>query len=175
MDITAIDLGLLVLRVGLALILFAHSTQKLLGWFSGSGPVASAALFEKLGQHPGKAMVYLAAACEMAAAVSLLLGLLVPLGAAVGIGTMLVAGSSLSVLNGTFWNSAGGGEYPFFLALVLAGLAFTGAGTVSVDANLSLPLPDRPVLVGVLAVLVGVVAAIPPILRARKSQAAVSA
>ena len=171
MDTTALDLGLLILRVGLAIVLFAHSTQKLFSWFSGSGPAASAALFEKLGQHPGKPMVYLAATCEMAAAVSMLLGFLTPVGAAVGVGTMVVAGSSLMLLNGSFWNSAGGGEYPFVLALVLAALAFTGPGSLAVDPYLSLPLADRPVLVGVLALVLGLAAAVPPVQRARSSRA----
>ncbi|MCK0114231.1 DoxX family protein [Ornithinimicrobium sp. F0845] len=169
MDVTSVDLGLLILRVGLALILFAHATQKLLGWFSGSGPEASAKLFELLGQRPGRAMVYLAATCEMAAAVSLLLGLLVPLGVAVGVGTMLVAGSSLTQLKGTFWNAAGGGEYPFFIALVIAALGFLGPGTIALDDRLSLPLDDQPLLRGTIAVAVALVAAVPPILRGRQA------
>lgn len=172
MDISALDLGLFLLRAVVAFILVTHSTQKLLGWFSGAGPVASAALFEKLGQRPGKVMVYVAAACEMAAAVSLLLGLLLPLGVAIGVGTMIVAGASLSRLNSTFWNSAGGGEYPFFIALVVACFGFAGPGQLSLDSSLGLlSWADRPMLVGATAVALGVVAAVPPILRARSTTA----
>ena len=175
MDITAIDAGLLLLRLGLAFILFTHATQKLFGWFSGGGPVASAGLFEKLGQRPGKVMVYLAVTCELTAAISLLLGLLVPLGVAIGLGTMLVAGASLSFLKGTFWNSAGGGEYPFFIAFVIACVGLTGPGRVAIDATYALPLADQPLLLGSLAILLGLVAAIPPVLRTRASLAATQA
>lgn len=175
MDITSADLGILILRIGLAFILFAHSTQKLLGWFSGAGPGATAALFDKLGQRPGKVMVYLAGTCEMVAAVLLLLGLLFPLGAAVGIGTMIVAGASLNRFKSTFWNAAGGGEYPIFIALVISSLAFFGPGAVSVDARLDLPLADRPMLVGAAAVLLALVAAVPPLARAARSGERVSA
>lgn len=175
MDITSLDLGLLILRVVLAFILFAHATQKLFGWFSGSGPDASANLFEMLGQRPGKVMVYLAATCETAAAVSLLLGFLVPLGVAVGMGTMLVAGASLTQLKGAFWNSAGGGEYPFFIAMVIATVGFLGPGSVAVDANLPLPLADQPLLRGALIVAVALVAAVPPIVRGRQATAAAPA
>jgi putative oxidoreductase len=172
MDITSVDLGLLIIRVGLAFILFAHSTQKLLGWFSGGGIEASAALFEKLGQRPGRRMVYLASTCEMTAAISMLLGFLVPLGVAIGLGTMVVAGASLITVSGKFWNAAGGGEYPHFIALVLATIAFTGPGAIALDAQYELPLSDRPVLVGVAAVAVGLLAALPPLVRTRRTVAA---
>ncbi|WP_127129433.1 DoxX family protein [Georgenia sp. SYP-B2076] len=174
MDSTSVDLGLLVIRIGLAFILFAHSTQKLLGWFSGAGLEASAALFEKLGQRPGRRMVYLAAMCEMAAAVSLLLGFLVPLGVAIGLGTMVVAGGSLITASGKFWNAAGGGEYPHFIALVLATIAFTGPGAIALDAQYELPWSGRPVLAGLAAVVVGLLAALPPLVRTRRAVAGAS-
>lgn len=169
MDVTSLDIGLLVVRVGLAFILFAHSTQKALGWFSGSGVEASAALFEKLGQRPGRRMVYLASTCEMTAALSLLLGFLLPAGAAIGMGTMIVAGSSLLFTSGKFWNAMGGGEYPHVIALVLAGLAFTGPGAIAVDALYDAPWSGSPVLVGIGAIVVAVVVALGPVTRTRKA------
>lgn len=170
MGVTAADIGLLMLRLGLSAILFAHATQKLFGWFGGSGFAASVTLLETLGQRPGKVMVRLAAGCETTAAITLLFGFLAPVGSAIGIGTMLVAGSSLAILKHTFWNAVGGGEYPYFLAWTMAALAFTGPGRIAVDASLTLPLHDRPILVGLLAVLVGVLAALPTIQRTRRNQ-----
>jgi len=37
--------GLLMLRLMLSVIFFAHGAQKMLGWFGGMGPVASAAFY----------------------------------------------------------------------------------------------------------------------------------
>src|SRR5215472_2331496 len=53
---TAMDLGLLLLRLALAAILYMHATQKLFGWFSGQGLDRAGALFETLGQRPGRQM-----------------------------------------------------------------------------------------------------------------------
>src|SRR6476620_12593317 len=41
------------LRAGLGIILMAHGCQKLFGMFGGMGLNANAALFERLGYHPG--------------------------------------------------------------------------------------------------------------------------
>ena len=44
------DVGLLILRLLLAFVLYAHATQKVFGWFSGPGLGGAAAIFEKLGR-----------------------------------------------------------------------------------------------------------------------------
>jgi putative oxidoreductase len=172
---SAVDAGLLLLRLGLASILFAHATQKLLGWFSGQGIEGSVALFEKLGQRPGRVMVLAASACELAAGALLLLGALTPVGAAVGMGAMVVAGSSLTGLSQKFWNALGGGEYPYVLATCLAVIAFTGPGAIALDALLDAPWHDlgggRAVLVGFGTVVLAVVAALPPLLNGRRGLA----
>jgi putative oxidoreductase len=62
------DVGLLLLRLLLAGILLAHASQKALGWLSGPGVAGATAIFDKLGQHPPRAMVYLAVSCETVAA-----------------------------------------------------------------------------------------------------------
>ncbi len=175
MSAESVDIGLLLLRLVLAAILFAHGTQKLLGWFSGTGVEASAALFDKLGQRPGRTMVFMASACELTTSLLLVLGFLAPLGAAIGMGAMLVAGASLSGLSKKFWNAMGGGEYPYVLAAGLAVIAFTGPGAVSLDALIDAPWYDlefgQAVLVGVAAVVLAVLAALPPMLNGRRNLA----
>lgn len=165
------DIGILLLRVILAFILFAHSTQKLFGWFQGPGMPGATALFEKLGQRPAKQLVVFASLCEAAAGASLLVGFLTPLGVAIGAGAMLVAGTTLIMFAKTFWNVAGGGEYPLVLAAMIAVVGFTGPGAFSADVFLVLPwtqlAPEYQILIGVGAVLLAVLAASGPMMNAR--------
>ena len=53
-------LGLLILRVVMGLTLAAHGSQKLFGWFEGSGRVGTAGMFTKLGFRWPAAMALLA-------------------------------------------------------------------------------------------------------------------
>ncbi|MFI7743783.1 DoxX family membrane protein [Kocuria rhizosphaericola] len=126
--------GILILRILLGLILLVHAAQKSLGWFQGSGPTVMAGAFESMGLRPGRPMVFMASITEALAAISLLLGLLTPLGAAAAAGTMTVAGATSQLSAGSFWNARKGGEYPYVLAVAALVLAFTGAGAWSVDA-----------------------------------------
>lgn len=167
------DAGLLLLRLILGGVLFAHATQKTFGWFAGPGLTGATAIFEKLGQRPARLMVIVASVCESTAAALLLLGLLTPLGAAVATGTMLVAGGSLNRLAGMFWNAAGGGEYPWVLAGSAGVLAFTGPGAVSIDHVIDAPWyavsASESLTIGLIALAVAGLAAVPPLYRAVKS------
>src|SRR5215475_9886907 len=136
---TGMDLGLLLLRLALAAILYMHATQKLRGWFSGPGLDRAGALFESLGQRPGRQLAMLAVACELSGSALVALGLITPLGAAILAGTMMVAGAALTLAKGTVWNALGGGEYPLALAAFAVVLAFTGPGRWSVDAAMGVP------------------------------------
>ena len=114
-------------------------------------------------------MVRVAIACELVAGALVLLGLATPLGAAVMAGTMLVAGSSAVVTARAFWNTAGGGEYPFVLAACAITLGFTGPGRFALDPQLQVPWTSdaggHSLLVGAAALVVAVAAAVPPVLR----------
>src|SRR5215469_8208913 len=133
------DLGLLLLRLVLAAILYMHATQKLFGWFSGPGLDRARALFESLGQQPGRQMAMLAVACELVGSALVALGLITPLGAAILAGTMMVAGGSLTLAKGTVWNALGGGEYPLALAAFAIVLGFAGPGRWSIDDAIGAP------------------------------------
>lgn len=133
------DLGLLLLRLALAAVLYMHATQKLRGWFSGPGLDRAATLFESLGQRPGRRMAQLAVGCELAGSFLVAFGLVTPLGAAILAGVMLVAGGSLTLTKGTVWNAAGGGEYPLALAGAALVLGFTGPGAWSIDSAIGAP------------------------------------
>jgi len=130
------SVGLLLLRVLLAALLFGHATQKLRGWFGGSGRAATGAIFEQWGFLPGARMVLVAGLAELLGAASLAAGLLTPGGCALVVGTMTVAAVATSV-NG-FWAQRGGCEVPFWYGAAAVVLAFTGPGPWSLDAALGL-------------------------------------
>lgn len=125
--------GLLIIRAVVGLLLFAHGTQKLFGWYGGHGLAGTAGFFESVGHRPGRPMAVVAGLSEAGGGALLALGLLTPLGSAMIIGTMIVAALSVHADNG-LWATNGGYELPLLNATVAAGLAFTGAGDWSVDA-----------------------------------------
>jgi len=131
--------GLFIIRAVLGLLLFAHGCQKLFGWFGGHGIAGTGGFFESVGHRPGKAMAALAGASEAAGGLSLFFGFLTPLGAAAVIGVMTVAAVSVHGPNG-LWVTNGGYELPLTNAVIAAGLAFTGAGSFSIDHALGLGL-----------------------------------
>jgi putative oxidoreductase len=170
-----VNTGLLLLRLVIAVLLFAHAMQKLGGWFDGPGLDVASSMFARLGHEPARRMVHVAVGCELSGATLLAIGFAVPLASAIVTGTMLVAAASLTVLGRTFWNAGGGGEYPLVLAAIATTLGFTGPGRYSLDHVLSMPWNDLGELAacaigaGVLA-LASVVAAV-PIDRARRKLA----
>ena len=48
------NLGLLVLRVVVGLLLAGHGAQKLFGWYGGHGLRGTAAFFDQIGLRPGR-------------------------------------------------------------------------------------------------------------------------
>lgn len=168
------DTGILVLRLLLAAILFTHAMQKVLGWFGGNGLVRQGELFDTLGLRPGRAMVAMAATAELTGAVLLALGVLTPLGALVATGTMTVAGLTMQHSAGKFWNSGGGGEYPYVLAVLAVVLGITGPGSVSLDAAIGGPLfsfaAEPPAWMGAVIVVVAATAAVPFVTLIRRNR-----
>lgn len=138
MDTSALDVGLLVLRVGVGLPFALHGCQKLFGWFGGGGPRGTAAFFASLGFGDGRAAALLAGVGELAGGVGLALGLLTPLPAAAIAGTMTTAAFVNNAQSG-FWSVAKGWELNGYLIVVAAAVAVAGPGALSLDAALDLP------------------------------------
>jgi putative oxidoreductase len=130
------SVGLLLLRVLLAALLFGHATQKLLGWFGGAGLSGTGAVFEQWGFRPGPRMALAAGLAELAGALLIAAGLLTPGGCAVVVGTMTVA--TVATAGNGFWAQRGGCELPFWYGAVATVLGFTGPGPWSLDAALGL-------------------------------------
>lgn len=170
------DTAVLILRLILGAILFAHATQKLFGWFGGNGLRKQGALFESLGLKPGVPMVVMAGTVELLAAGLLVLGMATPLAGLIGSGTMLVAGLTMQLHAGRFWNSAGGGEYPYVLAATMAAVGIGGSGRYSIDAVLASGWPEltpwlEPSWVHALAIpVLALLSAVPFILLLRRGR-----
>ncbi|MBO0890544.1 MAG: DoxX family protein [Acidothermales bacterium] len=158
-------LGLLLLRLLLAALLAGHACQKAFGWFRGQGIDGTARTFESWGFRPGRQHAFMATAAELTGAVLLALGLLTPLGSAVVVGTMTVAASA-NFKNG-LWAHLGGYEVAFVYGALAFVIAVTGPGALSLDAAAGLPLSGIGYALG--AAALGIVAALPPLLRRRQA------
>jgi putative oxidoreductase len=166
-----LDIGLLLLRLLIGFLLFAHATQKLLGWFHGPGLDRSAVAFEAIGQRPGRLLSLVAGMSELTAGTLLMVGFATPLGAAIAAGTMLVAGTAVSTFSHSPWSERGGGEFPWTIGGVALALAFTGAGEYSLDAVFDVPWftasEGESALIGAAAAVLALLAALPPMIRTR--------
>lgn len=132
---TSANASLTVVRVLLALIMFPHGAQKMLGWFGGAGFSGTISFFEaSLGIPP--ALTVLVIIAEFFAPLLLLVGLGTRFGALLLLCNMLGAMIIVNFDNGFFWTNQGY-EFPLLIAGLSALLLIQGAGSMSLDANLS--------------------------------------
>ena len=160
------EFGLLLLRLAVGLTLAAHGTQKLFGWFGGPGLSATGQFFTVLGFPPGRRHAFMAAFGETFSGALLVLGLATPAAAAVVVSVMVVAIVTVHLGKG-FFAQNGGYEYPFVLAVAALTLAFTGPGSLSLDAVLGLERSG--VVWGVAALVAGLVGGGTALLEWRKT------
>lgn len=123
--------GALILRIPVGLILMAHGSQKLFGWFGGYGLEGTGQWMASVGFEPGFLMALLAGSAEFFGGIALILGLLTRPAALVTAFTMLMA-MTVHIGNGLFVSNNG---YEFALTLLAATLALLvqGSGQLSVD------------------------------------------
>ncbi len=152
-DPTAVDAGLLLLRVLVGVGLSLHGFQKLFGWFGGGGLTGTASWFRSLGFGDGKVAAVLAGTSEVAGGLGLALGLLTPFASVAVIGTMTVAALVNNADNG-FWSVRKGWELNGYLIAVAWALATIGPGSWSLDAMLGIHVAG--IGPGLLALVVGV-------------------
>jgi len=136
-DPLMLDLGLLVARLVIGLLMAAHGTQKLLGWFGGYGLNTTGEFFVQLGFQRGRAFATLASVAEVAGGLLVAIGFLGPVGPALMISVMLVAAISVHWKNGVF-AAQNGIEVPLLYATGAFGLAMTGFGDYALDALLGI-------------------------------------
>jgi putative oxidoreductase len=158
------DIGLLLLRLTVGLTLAAHGTQKLFGWFGGGGLDATGGFFATLGFQPGRRHALLAGLAETGGGILLALGLITTVAAAILFSVMLVAAMTVHIKKG-FFAQNGGYEYTLVLGVAALTVAFTGPGSLSLDALLGYSL--RGAFWGVAALFVGVFGAVIPLSQRR--------
>lgn len=131
------DAGLLLARMVIGLLMAAHGTQKLFGWFGGYGLAGTAGFFEQLGFRPGRFFAATAATTEIAAGLLVAAGLFGPVGPALIVSVMIVAAATVHWQHGVFAQN-GGIEVPLLYGVTAAALALTGPGGYSLDAAFGL-------------------------------------
>jgi putative oxidoreductase len=134
------DAGLLLARMVFGVLMAAHGSQKLFGWFGGYGLAGTGGFFESLGFRPGRFFAAAAGATEILAGLLVAFGLLGPLGPALIVSVMVVAIATVHWPHGLFAKN-NGIEVPLLYAVAAAALALTGHGAYSLDALLSLGWP----------------------------------
>jgi putative oxidoreductase len=131
------NLGLLVLRLVVGLLLAGHGAQKLFGLFGGHGLRGTAGFFEQIGLKPGHFHATSAGLLEFGGGLLLALGLLTPVASAALIAVMTAAVITVHAPKGV-WATNGGYEYNLTIAAAAFALAAVGAGGWSIDHALSL-------------------------------------
>lgn len=131
------DLGLLVVRLAVGMLMMGHGAQKLFGSFGGHGPAGTGGFFESLGLTPGRQMAILAGVGELTGGALLALGLLTPLAAAVLSAVLLTAAWTAHRASG-IWVSEGGYEYNLVLIAGLFALTAVGPGDWALDNALGI-------------------------------------
>lgn len=130
----------LVLRLGLAVVMFPHGAQKLLGWFGGGGFEKTVAAFTT-NMHIPMVLALLVIAAEFLGSLGLLVGCLARV-AAFGIAcVMLGAIAMVHWPNGFFMNWTGnqsgeGFEFHILAIAIAVAIMIRGAGRWSIDRAL---------------------------------------
>ncbi len=152
------DLGLLILRVVVGLLITGHGAQKLFGWFNGPGLQGFGGHLRSMGLKAPSFFALIASLCEFGGGLLMLFGFLTPLGEIAVIAVMLMA--IFQVHWPKVWNHEGGFEYPLSIVAVALSVALVGPGYYSLDAAWStyLPMPST-LIIGLAAGVIGVVGA----------------
>ncbi len=149
------NVGLLILRILLGFIFIAHGSQKLLGWFGGTGFSGQTAMMEAMGIRPSRLFALISTAGEFFGGLGTAFGLLTPFATAGILGSMAVAVIRVHWRNG-FWNHTGGIEFPLSLGTLAFVLGLVGPGRYSLDAALVLHFPEPVTKIIVLAMTLAV-------------------
>jgi putative oxidoreductase len=131
------DAGLLIARLVFGLLMAAHGTQKLFGWFGGYGLAGTGGFLEALGFRPGRFFAGIAAVSEVVGGLLLVAGFLGPIGPALVLAVMVVAAVTVHAQHGLF-ATTNGIEVPLLYATAVVTLGLTGPGSYSLDSGLGL-------------------------------------
>ncbi len=153
--------GLLILRLTLGIVFFAHGWMK----FDPNGPIKSPTNFgawlKQIGVPLNVLFGWVVALLETVGAALLILGLATPI-LAIGFSIDMVVAAILAkrrVMNARFMDPRGPGwEFEFALMGGALALFFTGGGPLSLDNLLGFTVPDNLVLYAGVLLVVGLIA-----------------
>ncbi|MCX6966658.1 MAG: DoxX family protein [Verrucomicrobia bacterium] len=146
---TVDSFGPLLMRLGLAVVLFPHGAQKVLGWWGGHGFSGTMGYFTGA-MHIPAVLAFLAIATEFAAPIALFFGFFTRLAAlAVSIHFVVAAILGGHIYNGLFMNWMGnqkgeGFEYHILMVALALGLLFLGGGKWALDRVIARMLYGSP-------------------------------
>ena len=121
----ATDAGLLLVRLALGGIFFAHGAQKVFGWFGGPGLDGTVGFMGSLGVPA--ILAYVAAFTELLGGLAVAMGALARI-ASVGLAIVMgVAIATVHWSNG-FFAGSGGFEFPLMLGVAALAIAVAGPG-----------------------------------------------
>lgn len=133
------DLGLLVLRVAVGVLLIGHGLQKVFGWWGGPGLDGFRDSLNDVGFRHADILTYVAAGGQIAAGVLLVIGLFTPVAAAGALGylvTSVLAEATIAHQEARL--SAfltDGHEYQLVLLCAVAAIILVGPGRYGLDAG----------------------------------------
>ncbi|MGE0220567.1 DoxX family protein, partial [Mycolicibacterium sp.] len=133
------DLGLLLLRVTVGVLLVVHGLQQMFGWWGGSGIDGFRDYLTEVGFRQVDILAYVAAGGQIAAGVLLVLGLFTPVAAAGALAYLVTAilAEAMDAHNDARLSSllVDGHEYEVVLMVVVAALVLIGPGRYGLDAG----------------------------------------
>jgi putative oxidoreductase len=154
------DWGLLVLRFAVGGVFFAHGMQKVFGLWGGAGIAGFTRALEGLGFRNAEVLAWVTGITELVAGAFVVLGVLTPLAAA-GLAAIMINAVLLKAGNGFFIAGPAGSaavELDVVLGLAAVAVALTGPGRIALDRGRT--WQRRPTPWGLLALAVGVTAAV---------------
>ena len=128
------DVALLILRVVFGLVMAGHGSQKLFGWFGGSGLTGFSEMLHRFGLRPAGLWAWISALVETFGGLTLALGILTPLAAGFLVTNLLMAILTVHWRNG-FWSTNRGFEYPLTLAGGVLAVGLAGPGAYALGPN----------------------------------------
>jgi putative oxidoreductase len=134
-------LGPTVTRLALGVVLFAHGSQKMLGWFGGGGFSATMQHFTE-GGHMSYITALFVILIEFFGSLMLIFGALTRVAALGVFGLFIGIIYNVSLANGFFMNWSGdkkgeGFEYDILLLGMALALMIAGGGSFSIDRKFS--------------------------------------
>lgn len=132
--------ALLILRLALGIVMFAHGAQKLFGWYGGPGPDGFLGWMASMGVPAP--LAWLAIVVEFFGGIAVVLGVLARLAALGFAVNMLVATFVVHWKNG-FFAGDGGWEFTFVLLAVSLAIAIAGPGRYALAPDLEARLLRR--------------------------------